>query len=342
MNPVARSALLLVAVTMPLAAQSGRVITDSVRSPALEGNRLGDPAVRPLRIYLPPSYDSSETRYPVLYLLHGYGGSPSSWSNGTYRGLVIEQAMDSMVRAGGREFIIAMVDGHNRYGGSVFTNSVVTGNWETYLFRDVVRQVDGRYRTFRRASSRAIAGHSMGAASAMRIAMRYPGIFGVVYSMSANAELPCLAPSAAARSQLAALTGPEAAGQLDSESQLCLGYSAAWSPDTTRAPMLVAYPFTASGIDSAVVAQWESWKLLEMAPRYREGLVRLRAIGFDVGTEDSYYPGQARLDSLLTRLRVRHTYQAYPGDHNNRIGERVSAHLLPWVAQSFDYGPVDQ
>jgi S-formylglutathione hydrolase FrmB len=333
---------LLLALTLPLAAQGGRVVTDSVRSPALEGNRLGDPSVRPLRIYLPPSYDSSDARYPVVYLLHGYGGSPSSWSNGTYRGLVLEQAMDSLVRAGGREFIVAMVDGHNVYGGSVFTNSVVTGNWETYLYRDVVRQVDGRYRTFRRASSRGIAGHSMGAGAALRIAMRYPGIFGLVYSMSANAELPCLAPSAGARGQLATLTSPQAAAQLDFESQLCLGYSAAWSPDTMRAPLLVAYPFTASGIDSAVVAQWESWKLLEMAPRYREGLVRLRAIGLDVGTGDSYYPGQARLDSLLTRLRVRHTFQSYVGDHTNRISERVSGHLLPFFAQSLDYGPVDQ
>ncbi|HWA16619.1 MAG TPA: alpha/beta fold hydrolase [Gemmatimonadales bacterium] len=339
-----RLALALVLAPGLLSAQAGRVVTDSVRSPALEGNRLGDAAVRPLRLYLPPSYATSDARYPVLYLLHGFGGSPSSWSDGTYRGLVIERAMDSLVREGiSKEFIIAMVDGHNAYGGSVFTNSVVTGNWETYFVRDVIRHVDGRYRTLRRASSRGIAGHSMGGGAALRIAMRYPNGFGFVYAMSANAELPCQMPSATTRQQLQAVTSPGQVASLGFETQLCLGYGAAWSPDTARAPTFVALPFRPDATtDSAVVAQWESWRLLDMAPRYREGLVRLKGIALDVGTEDSYYPGQARLDSLLTRLRVKHRFEAYRGDHNNRIGERVVDHLLPWFSDQLDYGPAEQ
>lgn len=336
-------ALLLVAITSALHAQTGRVVEDSVRSPALDGNRLGDRSVRPLRIYLPPSYDSSETRYPVLYLLHGFNGSPASWSDGTFRGLRIERSMDSLIAAGNHEFIVAMVDGHNAYGGSVFTNSVVTGNWETYLIRDVIRQVDGHYRTFRRASSRGIAGHSMGGAAALRVAMRYPNGFGVVYSMSANAGLPCQAPSSSTQREALGLGSIAGIAQLGFESQLCLGYGAAWSPDTSKAPTFVALPFTAAGApDSAVIELWSSWRLLDMAPRYREGLVRLRGIALDVGTEDSYHPGVVELDALLSRLRIRHSFEAYPGDHNNQVTDRVSNHLLPFFSQHFDYGPVDQ
>lgn len=341
---VARLALLLSLWPAMLTAQAGRVVEDSVRSPALEGNRLGDPAVRPLRIYLPPSYATSDTRYPVLYLLHGFGGNPSSWSDGTYRGLIIERAMDSLVREGiSKEFIIAMVDGHNAYGGSVFANSIVTGDWETYLIRDVVRQVDGRYRTLRRASSRGIAGHSMGGGAALRIAMRHPNGFGYVYAMSANARLPCQMPSAATMQRMQGVTAPAQVASLDFESQLCLGYGAAWSPDTTRGPTFVALPFTPSSTpDSSVLARWESWMLLDMAPRYREGLVRLKGIALDVGTEDGYYQGQVQLDSLLTRLRVKHSFEAYRGDHNNRIAERVIDQLLPWFSDHFDFGPAEQ
>jgi S-formylglutathione hydrolase len=344
---VATPVRLLLALTLspvPLPAQTGSVAEDSVRSPALEGNLLGDRAVRPLRVYLPPSYATSDTRYPVLYLLHGFGGSPASWSDGTYRGLRLEQAMDSLIREGiSREYLIAMVDGHNAYGGSVYANSMVAGDWETYLIRDVVRHVDGRYRTLRRASSRGIAGHSMGAGAALRIAMRYPNGFGIVYAMSANALLPCQSPTATTRQQILAVTAPSQVASLGFEEQLCLGYGAAWSPDTTRRPTLVALPFLpGAGTDSSVLARWENWKLLDMVSRYREGLVRLKGIALDVGTDDSYFAGQVQLDSLLTRLRIRHEFEAYRGDHNNRIAERVVDHLLPWMSDRFDFGPAEQ
>lgn len=327
-----------------LAGQAGRVVDDSVRSPALEGNRLGDPATRPLRVYLPPSYASSDVRYPVLYLLHGFQGAPGSWSDGTYRGLRIERAMDSMVADSAvREFIIAMVDGHNVYGGSVFTNSAAAGDWETYLIRDVVRHIDGRYRTLRRAASRGIAGHSMGAAAALRIAMRYPNGFGLVYAMSANALLPCQSPSPELRQQLLSLEAIASAERLSYDGQLCLGYAAAWSPDTLRPPTYVAFPFTAgAAVDSAVLQRWRGWMLLEMAPRYREGLVRLKSIALDVGSEDGLYPGMVAFDSVLTRLRVRHRFEAYRGNHSTGIGDRVIGYLLPYFSDQFDYGPADQ
>jgi enterochelin esterase-like enzyme len=340
-----RAGLLLALGLGPASVQAqGRVVLDSVRSAALEGNRLGDHAVRPLRIYLPPAYDSGGTRYPVLYLLHGFSGTPDSWSDGTYRGLRLERAMDSLILEGiTREYIIAMVDGHNRYGGSVFTNSVVAGDWETYLIRDVVRHVDLHYRTLRRASSRGIAGHSMGAGAALRIAMRYPNGFGLVYAMSANARLPCQSPAAATQREIQVVTTPADVATLGFEAQLCLGYGAAWSPDTARAPTFVALPYVpGAGPDSSVLARWESWRLLDMAPRYRDGLVQLKGIVLDVGTDDSYFTGQVQLDSLLTRLRVKHTFQAYPGGHSNRIAERVIDHLLPYFSDHFDFGPAEQ
>ncbi len=338
--------LALTAVAAREARAQGRVVDDSVRSPALIDNRLGDPSVRPLRIYLPPNYDDGEgRRYPVLYLLHGFGGTPSSWSDGTYTGLRLEQAMDSLIGQGMAPYIIAMVDGHNRYGGSVFANSATTGQWETYLIRDVIRQVDGHYRTLRRPASRGIAGHSMGAAAALRIAMRFPNGFGLVYAMSPNAGLPCLVRSPETEQQLLALRSLDEVPQLTWDAQLCLGYGAAWSPDSTRAPGYVALPFTRVGdqtvADSGVLDRWSSWMLLDMAPRYREGLVRLRGIAFDVGTEDGYAPGVARLDSLLTRLRVRHQFAAYAGDHMSGIRDRMVTQLLPFFATRFEFGPAD-
>src|SRR5687767_1141803 len=68
------------------AASKGQVIVEKVHAPALAGNLLGDPVEQNVSIYLPPSYNSNATkRYPSLYLLHGFGGTHTSWTQG-YRG----------------------------------------------------------------------------------------------------------------------------------------------------------------------------------------------------------------------------------------------------------------
>ena len=343
-----RRSLALLALTLVagphLAAQS-RLVEDSVRSPALEGNLLGDPPVRRLLVYLPPSYALDDgRRFPVLYLLHGFAATPSVWTEGNYQGLRIQATMDSLVAAGViHEFIVAMPDGANRLGGSVFTNSAATGDWETYLVRDVVRAMDARYRTMRRGSSRGIAGHSMGAAAALRVAMRYPGSFGSVYAMSPNADLPCGNLGAAETDSLLAVRALPAADRLGFWSRVCLGYAAAWAPDSARPPLYADLPFRrqdgAVVVDSAVLERMRAWALLDMAPRYREGLVRLRAVAFDVGTRDGYHPGVLRLDSLLTRLRVRHVFESYDGDHGSAIRERVTTRVLPFFSGMLDFGP---
>ena len=60
---------------------SGRLEQGMFASELLRGNPLGDPAERPLWVYLPPGYPGQQERYPSVYLLHGYGGSVASWGN---------------------------------------------------------------------------------------------------------------------------------------------------------------------------------------------------------------------------------------------------------------------
>jgi pimeloyl-ACP methyl ester carboxylesterase len=322
-----------------------RLIDDSLRSPALEANLLGDSPTRHILIYLPPSYALNDgQRYPAVYLLHGFSGTPAVWTSGHYAGLRIQAVMDSLIAAAAiREFVVVMPDGSTDLGGSAFTNSTTTGRWETYLIRDVVRFIEARYRTIRRGSSRGIAGHSMGAAAALRVAMRFPGIFGAAYAMSPNASLPCETLSVEEADTLLRLTRRSQRDSIGFWPQVCLGYAADWSPDSARAPFFADLPFTRDHDrvvpDTAVLERWQAWRLLDMAPRYREGLVRLRGIALDVGNADPYGPGVARLDSLLTHLRVRHSFEFYAGDHSSGIHDRVTAHLLPWFSSVLDFGP---
>ena len=53
----------------------GTLHVDSVHSESLANNPLGDPATRPVGVYVPPGYDpQGSRRYPALDVLHGYTG----------------------------------------------------------------------------------------------------------------------------------------------------------------------------------------------------------------------------------------------------------------------------
>jgi enterochelin esterase-like enzyme len=74
--------LVMLATPSPAAGQSpraqarpqGGVVREiSFTSAALKNNLLGDPVDQKLAVYLPPGYDMSTERYPVVYLLHGIG-----------------------------------------------------------------------------------------------------------------------------------------------------------------------------------------------------------------------------------------------------------------------------
>ena len=54
---------------------SGRIETPFLDSRVLQGNLPGDPTERMLPVYLPPGYDDSDRRYPVVYVLSGHGSS---------------------------------------------------------------------------------------------------------------------------------------------------------------------------------------------------------------------------------------------------------------------------
>src|SRR3954447_26479307 len=115
-------------------ASGGQLVFDTVHSKALERNLYGDSPDRSVAVYLPASYASSPAkRYPVVYLLHGYGATEGEWLSAA----PLKPAMDTLVRAGTvREMIVVMPNGRNVFGGSFYTNSVATGNWDDFISKD--------------------------------------------------------------------------------------------------------------------------------------------------------------------------------------------------------------
>ncbi len=177
----------------PLAAQKGRFERVKVHGKFLEGNLEGDPPDRDVSIYLPPGYDAHrDQRYPVVYLLHGYGNSDEGWygpgtkSGFQSAGTTLPAVADKVISGGGaREMILVMPNAFTLFQGSMYSNSVTTGNWEAFITQDLVAYVDRHYRTLRQRASRGLAGQSMGGYGTLRIAMKYPDVFSTIYMISA-------------------------------------------------------------------------------------------------------------------------------------------------------------
>jgi enterochelin esterase-like enzyme len=124
-------------------------------------------------IYLPAGYAESGKQYPVLYMLHGYGGSNTEWI-----AYGLPETADKMMNAGEiPPMIIVLPQGDQAY----WVNHADDGErWGDYAAQDVVQYIDANYRTIPDPHHRAIGGLSMGAHGAFQLAMNYPGTFGAV------------------------------------------------------------------------------------------------------------------------------------------------------------------
>ena len=176
-------------VAVPALAQSnaaagkGTVQAIKVHGASLAGNLEGDPADRDVFIYLPPGYASNRNqRYPVVYLLHGYGLTAERWMTFTNLAAVA----DKDIAAGTmKAMILVNPDAYTIHGGSMYSSSPTTGDWETFIAEDLVAYVDKNYRTIPDRMSRGLGGHSMGGYGAFRIGMKRPDVFSSLYPMSA-------------------------------------------------------------------------------------------------------------------------------------------------------------
>jgi S-formylglutathione hydrolase FrmB len=130
-------------------------------------------------VALPADYASApNTRYPVLYFLHGLFENETSWSERGGKQILDNLLSDGQVGKflvvlsdGGRTFYVNSMDGHDRY--------------EDFFIQELVPAIDRQYRTIPEASARGISGSSMGGYGALHLSMRHPDVFGSASSHSA-------------------------------------------------------------------------------------------------------------------------------------------------------------
>lgn len=130
-------------------------------------------------VYTPPDYDAARKRYPVLYLMHGWGENEQGWHTQGHADLIL----DNLIAANKAKSMIIVMDNLNaakpgesaaifsarwlspppppgapRMGLSGFTGATFTA----MLLTDLVPMIEKTYRTLPGRENRAMAGLSMG------------------------------------------------------------------------------------------------------------------------------------------------------------------------------------
>jgi len=158
------------AVAVTAIAKESREVDATFHSVALRGPAHAT-------VVLPPGYDSSRKRYPVVYFLHGLPASPDA-----YRGVGwLERALAKL-----DDPPILVVPQGARAGDKdpEYLNWGRGRNWENYVARELPAYVDAHFRTIRDRRARALVGVSAGGYGAVVLAFNHLDRFGVVESWS--------------------------------------------------------------------------------------------------------------------------------------------------------------
>ncbi len=223
----------------------------------------------PYNAIVPPGYAAAANiRYPVIYLLHGLTGHYDNWTSKT---LVAAYAVDNDV-------ILITPEGNDGW----YTDSASKPNdrYESYIIKELIPEVDRKFRTIADRDHRAIAGLSMGGFGSMKFGLKYPEMFALAGSFS---------------------------GALGASSYRTLEEL---PPGGIRTSLIAIFGDPGS---TTHVAN-DIFKIVRDASP--EKIKAMPYFYLDCGTEDFLFQNNRDFASLLVEKKIPHEYRQLPGAHN--------------------------
>lgn len=123
-------------------------------------------------------YYNANEKFPVIYLLHGYGGNAKSW---------VEIKPNLLQVANEKNVIFVCPDGKNSWYWDSPVNPKM--RYETFVSNELVSYIDSQYRTIASPSGRAVTGLSMGGHGGLWLSIRHSDVFGAGGSMSGGLDI---------------------------------------------------------------------------------------------------------------------------------------------------------
>jgi S-formylglutathione hydrolase FrmB len=235
--------------------------------------------VLPYDVLLPAGYFKSNRRYAVLYLLHGVFGRHDDWITRTN---LAEYAAQY-------QLIIVTPEGHDTW--YVDSATVPQDKYESYIMRELIPDVDARFRTIKDRRGRGIAGLSMGGYGALKFGLKHPDNFAFAGSLS---------------------------GALDPAKRTEEHPGFAW--DILRPSLIAAF-------GAANSPTRETNDLHEIA-RSASDISALPYLYFDCGLEDGFLATNREFAEILVAKKIPHQYRQLPGGHNWEYWDRQVREVL--------------
>lgn len=296
------------------------------RSKVLRGNPLGDPSLRRVPVYLPPSYPRKH--YPVYFMLTGFTGfgemllQRGAWSES------LPERLDRLIATRKMdEAIVVMPDCFTRYGGSQYLNSTATGRYEDHLIRELVPYIDENYRT---SGRRAVLGKSSGGYGAMILGMRHPEVFHALACHSGDLyfEYCYLSDFPQAIDQIRKHGGLDRfvkaweklpkrlAGSLHAAVNT-IAMASCYSPRGKKIDL--PFDLRTGELRADVWRRWKAWDPVEMLNHHARDLQKLDCVFLDCGTRDQFalHHGARIFADKARRLGVRVTHEEFDDDHSS-------------------------
>ena len=237
--------------------------------------------VLPYDTLLPPGYFKSNKRYPVLYLLHGLFGHHDDWITRT----------NLAHYAAEYDLIIITPEGNDSW--YIDSATVASDKYESYILRELIPDVDGRYRTIKDRRARGVAGLSMGGYGALKYGLKHPDYFAFAGSLS---------------------------GALDPANRNEEHPGFAW--DILRPSITSAF-----GPPNSPARQAND--LHQIARNLTAAnIASLPYFYFDCGLEDGFLPTNRELAEILIAKKIPHQYRQLPGEHNWGYWDRQVREVL--------------
>lgn len=334
------SLLIITNQTNASVTSKGKVVNIQLASKALAMNRIGLSPKRNISVYLPPNYESSGKRYPVIYFV--------PLTKFMMDDKQIPALFDTAIatkKIG--EVIIVSGDFSINNWLNFYGNNPNVGYWFDHISDELVNFIDKRYRTISSAKSRGIAGHHLGGHAAFKSAMLYPNIFSSLYAMHPvgtdfGEKNPLYVPNWQNIHQAKSideLTGSDKAFAAMAQAHL---------PNISRPPLFADFMMNSVNGElkphpANIAKLWKSFHIAEVLSDNIDNLQHITAIKFDWGRNDnvrSHVYGNQKLSFLLDTYGIDHEAIEHNGDGYNYPYDQKGHfynHLLPFFNEHLSF-----
>lgn len=338
-------ALLLINKTECQVIGHGTLLNKTLHSEILGDNHVGLNTERNVKIYLPPDYNSSGKRYPVVYYLHNfYSNNEQLFSDGRLVMLTERGFATGVVK----DFILVAADYSTAVVGSFYENSPVSGRWLDFTTNELVPFIDSQFRTIPNRDSRAVIGNFFGGRGALKLAMTRPDIFSVVYALhpvaTGQGDLPWVSLDGLDFKKMYEAKSPDDLKE-STRTLIFLVVCQAFLPNLSKPPLYCDFLYEPDKNEKLVLNSANMQKakvgfqLEETLPESADNLKTMRGIAFDWGRFDpnqDHVVANRVFSRRLEDLGVEYEAEEYRGNPSNRLWTddgRYFTRVLPFLAR---------